>query len=216
MDAKSLILSIGLFLILFSACDNQIENMPITSDNEKENIEGVKYYATEEEFLQSLAINTVNIAKEENNDFLLTRAANNAVTQETVKGYDYKANGTFDKCRFGSWVEKYGLIAGNIYLMAECQVYKHLPCISTDLLQPRDYKNLTNEPMGYKPGYLIDGNLVKGFNVNSYNPAGYRDGQTMLRYVTSDLSGKKLDVYMPFRPENLVWYYQKVNIPEWQ
>lgn len=183
---------------------------------EKEDVENnfeipsdVKFYATKADFEANVEdLQSSNAYNFENvwNNQIITKSGSNNITSY---GYSNIQFGSSEKIMFGDFIKEYGLVPHTIYIQRKGTVIYRVNCSSTDGIIPRNYASLS-EAMGWRPGVVVDNKYVKGFNVDSY-VNGYIDLKTELYHIEADLSGRTYDVWQPFKPANLVWYYTLVD-----
>lgn len=202
----------SILLVLFSSCNQQIDDFAnsLNQVNKSNFLQQSYIIKTEDGKLIELKDTTLHIIDGAcfENHITITESIPNPLalrgaTHHEVYGYDSLTEGEYFKGMFQN-CEQYGLDPAIVYLYCRPIITKQLYAIEGSVIMPDNYASLNNAPMGWIPN---DPKNRIGFETTSTVVNNSIEAKTRLTYVNCDLAGKKVDIYMRHRPEDLLWSY---------
>lgn len=114
----------------------------------------------------------------------------------------------WEKASFGAWSEAYGLMEGKIYLVATATVYQSIPANGLQAIVPSSYASNEYDSIGFIPS-----SVDRGFSVTHSNVVGFIGCCTVLKYISCDVEGEKVDWFYPIGDtKKLKWKYTIVSL----
>lgn len=130
-----------------------------------------------------------------------------SVPMDSVRGYaeqPYLLNDVWQQVRLGNWCSRYGLVAGETYLLNIKRVTQYIPCAYNELLREYDYHLPSDLNMGYYDGR-------RGYLLEDENEGGKLYAYTLLAAIDYDAAGNVVDTHYPCEPEDLMWKWYVIR-----
>ncbi len=164
----------------------------------------VTQYNNESDFTDMLC--KLNLSTGEDVRSVTSRASEVVMVSDTVSGYDsepYLLNDIWRQVSLGFWCERFGLVAGETYLLNFKRVTKYIPCAYNQTIIKNSYLS-TDRTMGYYNGSV-------GYALGTVNDSGKYNAYTLVAVVGYDIDGNVLNVHYPCELDSLLWKYFVIN-----
>ena len=126
--------------------------------------------------------------------------------KDSIYGYDEILSISWERAKFGNWIEKYNLDRKKIYFVQTIKVVKFIPSSDEYALTEGLYKGYNIDSIGVN---LNTGK--RGFIVSSSNINGRNEAYTIMKKIGYDDNGESVGFYYPIKPSNIKWKYFKIK-----
>ena len=126
--------------------------------------------------------------------------------KDSIYGYDEVLSVSWEKARFGKWIEEYNLNKERTYFVQTIKVVKQIPCSDEYALTEGYYNDCNKDSIGVN---LNTGN--SGFIVSSNNINGGYEAYTIIKKIGYDDNGDSIGSYYPIIPTNIKWKFFKIK-----
>ena len=143
-------------------------------------------------------LNTENNLREKPKDIVILQDSK----KDSIYGYDEIKSISWERAKFGNWVEKYGLNKANTYFVQTIKVVKIIPSSDQYALTEGAYNDFNKDSIG------INQNTGKrGFVISSSNINGGHEAYTIMKRIGYDSDGNDVNIYYPIKPSDIKWKY---------
>lgn len=126
--------------------------------------------------------------------------------KDSIYGYDEVLSVSWERARFGKWIEKYNLNKERTYFVQTIKVVKQIPCSGEYALTEGYYSDCNKDSIG------VNLNTGKsGFIVSSNNINGGYEAYTIIKKIGYDDNGDSIGSYYPIIPTNIKWKFFKIK-----
>lgn len=126
--------------------------------------------------------------------------------KDSIYGYDEVLSVSWEKARFGKWIEEYNLNKERTYFVQTIKVVKQIPCSDEYALTEGYYNDCNKDSIG------VNLNTGKsGFIVSSNNINGGYEAYTIIKKIGYDDNGDSIGSYYPIIPTNIKWNFFKIK-----
>ena len=126
--------------------------------------------------------------------------------KDSIYGYDEVLSVSWEKARFGKWIEEYNLNKERTYFVQTIKVVKQIPCSDEYALTEGYYNDCNKDSIG------VNLNTGKsGFIVSSNNINGGYEAYTIIKKIGYDDNGDSIGSYYPIIPTNIKWKFFKIK-----
>lgn len=126
--------------------------------------------------------------------------------KDSIYGYDEILSVSWEKAKFGKWIENYNLDKKKTYFVQTIKVIKHIPSSDNYALTEGLYKGYNKDSIGVNQ--YTD---KRGFVVSSSNINGSYEAYTIMKKIGYDDNGNSVGFYYPIKPSNIKWKYFKTE-----
>lgn len=131
---------------------------------------------------------------------------NQETTKDSIYGYDQILPITWEKAKFGQWIEKYNLNRNKTYFVQTIRVVKLIHSPDEYAITEGAYNDYNKDSIG------VNINTGKrGFVISSSNLDGSYEAYTIMKIIGYDNDGNFIGFYYPLDPSNLKWKYFKIK-----
>lgn len=122
--------------------------------------------------------------------------------RDSIYGYTEMKELSWERAKFGKWIEKYGLKSGEIYFVCTLGVTKRIPSSSEYYVIPGGYDDSSKDSIG-----ISENSMETGFLASTTNIGGDYASRTIIKKIGYTASGEKVGIYYPISPALLKWRY---------
>ena len=126
--------------------------------------------------------------------------------KDSIYGYDEILSVSWERAKFGNWIEKYNLDTKKTYFVQTIKVVKLIPSSAEYALTEGLYNDYNIDSIGVN---LNTGK--RGFIVSSSNMNGEYKAYTIMKKIGYDDNGDSVGFYYPIKPSNIKWKYFKIK-----
>lgn len=126
--------------------------------------------------------------------------------KDSIYGYDEVLSVSWEKARFGKWIEEYNLNKERTYFVQTIKVVKQIPCSDEYALTEGYYNDCNKDSIGVNLNTGKSGFIVSSNNINS----GY-EAYTIIKKIGYDDNGDSIGSYYPIIPTNIKWKFFKIK-----
>lgn len=126
--------------------------------------------------------------------------------KDSIYGYDEILSVSWERAKFGKWIEKYNLDKKKTYFVQTIKVIKLIPSSDEYALTEGFYNDYNKDSIGVN---LNTGK--RGFIVSSSNTNGRYEAYTIVKKIGYDDNGNSVGFYYPIKPSNIKWKYFKIK-----
>lgn len=126
--------------------------------------------------------------------------------KDSIYGYDEILSISWERAKFGKWIEEYNLNIEKTYFVQTIKVVKRIPSSDEYALTEGFYNEYNKDSIGVNFNTGKSGFLVSSSNING----GY-EAYTMIKRIGYDDNGNSVDYYYPIKPANIKWKFFKIK-----
>ena len=126
--------------------------------------------------------------------------------KDSIYGYDEILSVSWERAKFGTWIEKYRLNKEKTYFVQTIKVVKLIPSSDEYALTEGLYNDNNKDSIGVNLNTGKSGFLVSSSNING----GY-EAYTIMKKIGYDDNGESVGFYYPIKPTNIKWKFFKIK-----
>lgn len=126
--------------------------------------------------------------------------------KDSIYGYDEILSVSWERAKFGNWIEKYNLDTKKTYFVQTIKVVKLIPSSAEYALTEGLYNDYNIDSIGVNLNTGKRGLIVSSSNING----GY-EAYTIMKKIGYDDNGDSVGFYYPIKPSNIKWKYFKIK-----
>lgn len=126
--------------------------------------------------------------------------------KDSIYGYDEILSVSWERAKFGNWIEKYNLDTKKTYFVQTIKVVKLIPSSAEYALTEGLYNDYNIDSIGVNLNTGKRGLIVSFSNING----GY-EAYTIMKKIGYDDNGDSVGFYYPIKPSNIKWKYFKIK-----
>ena len=126
--------------------------------------------------------------------------------KDSIYGYDEILSVSWERAKFGNWIEKYNLDKKKTYFVQTIKVVKLIPSSAEYALTEGLYNDYNIDSIGVNLNTGKRGLIVSSSNING----GY-EAYTIMKKIGYDDNGDSVGFYYPIKPSNIKWKYFKIK-----
>lgn len=126
--------------------------------------------------------------------------------KDSIYGYDEILSVSWERAKFGTWIEKYRLNKEKTYFIQTIKVVRLIPSSDEYALTEGLYNDNNKDSIGVNLNTGKSGFLVSSSNING----GY-EAYTIMKKIGYDDNGESVGFYYPIKPTNIKWKFFKIK-----